>query len=184
MSLALILAAADAASHEGGGAALPQFDPAIFPGLLFWLFVSFVALYLVMARSALPRIATVLEERRDRIADDLDSAQEMKRKAEAIRRAHHESLSTARANSAKTLQEARAKAAEESERRRAKMEAEVAAKLDAARTRIDKAKSAALTELEQTAADAAADIVGKLTPVSATADEARAAVTEAVKSHA
>jgi F-type H+-transporting ATPase subunit b len=49
-----------------------------------WLVISFIALYLLMARVALPRVADVLETRHGRIADDLDQAAQLKSQAETV----------------------------------------------------------------------------------------------------
>ncbi len=72
---------AEAAVDTGGGGALPQFDPSSFPGQIFWLAVTFGFLYWMMASVILPRIGGVIEERRDRRADDHDQAAEFKHEA-------------------------------------------------------------------------------------------------------
>ena len=41
-------------------------------------------LYLIMSRLVLPRIGEVLEERSERIADDLDKAESLKKEAEGV----------------------------------------------------------------------------------------------------
>ena len=46
----------------------------IYPNLIFWLVVALVALYLILSRVALPRIGTVLAERNDAIANDIEQA--------------------------------------------------------------------------------------------------------------
>ena len=63
-------------------AGLPQLDPvgSLFISQLFWLGICFGFLYLMMSRVALPKIATVIEERRDKIALDLDRATEFRSK--------------------------------------------------------------------------------------------------------
>ena len=45
---------------------------AIFPNLIFWLVVALVALYFILSRVALPRIGTVIAERNDAIANDIE----------------------------------------------------------------------------------------------------------------
>ena len=47
-------------AHKG---TFPPFDTQTFPSQLFWLAVTFVALYLIMARVALPRIRAISTRR-------------------------------------------------------------------------------------------------------------------------
>jgi F-type H+-transporting ATPase subunit b len=55
-------AMADAAGPRAG---MPQLDFATFPNQIFWLVVALVVLYLILSRMALPRIGSVMAERRD-----------------------------------------------------------------------------------------------------------------------
>ena len=57
---------------------MPQLDPASFAPQLVWLFISFVALYFLLGRFALPKIGGVIKARQDRLDDDLSQAETMK----------------------------------------------------------------------------------------------------------
>jgi F-type H+-transporting ATPase subunit b len=48
----------------------PPFDATTFASQLLWLTLTFVALYLLMARVALPRVGAIIESRRQRVSDD------------------------------------------------------------------------------------------------------------------
>ncbi len=78
---------------------MPQFDSSTFASQVFWLTVTFVALYFVLARSVLPKIARVLEARQGRIDDDLERAthleQEAKEALASIRQVASETARTA-----------------------------------------------------------------------------------------
>ena len=62
----------------GGHTVFPPFDTQQFPSQLFWLSVTFLLLYVIVAKVALPRIGSIFEERSKRIGDDLAEAQRFK----------------------------------------------------------------------------------------------------------
>jgi F-type H+-transporting ATPase subunit b len=72
-------------AHAGG---FPPFDVTTFPSQLIWLAIAFAALYVLMSRVALPRIANILEERHDRVADDLEEAGKLKAESESAAQAY------------------------------------------------------------------------------------------------
>ena len=63
---------------------MPQLDVTTYASQLFWLLLTFVPLYLVITKVALPRIGEVLEARQDKIDDDLKKAAARKEEAEAV----------------------------------------------------------------------------------------------------
>ncbi|MBI1238927.1 MAG: F0F1 ATP synthase subunit B' [Alphaproteobacteria bacterium] len=162
------------AGHGEGG--LPQLNPDYFAGQLFWLAIAFLFLYFVLSRVALPRIATVIEERRDRIADDLDKAKELQAQAEAAEKAYIKAVNDARAEGRALADQSRQQVKDETDRQRASAEAELDQRLAAAEKQIAAMKDAALSNVEGIAAEAAAGIVERLTGTSVPADEATRAV--------
>src|SRR5260370_16821453 len=66
----------------GGKVMFPPFQKDTFPSQLFWLAITFIALYVVMARIALPQIGAIFQARRDRISGDLPEAQTLKNQSE------------------------------------------------------------------------------------------------------
>src|SRR5580704_10472104 len=82
-----------------GGAAhpFPPFDKQTFPSQLLWLALTFVALYLITSRIALPRMDSILQRRRARIEGDLTEAQRLKGESDAAIAAYENGLAAARA---------------------------------------------------------------------------------------
>ena len=71
----------------------PLFQKETFASQLFWLALTFVALYLLISRIAVPRIGGILEERSRRIEDDFAAAQRMKAELEKALHVYEKSLS-------------------------------------------------------------------------------------------
>jgi len=141
---------------------MPQLDFATFGPQLIWLVIVFTGLYLVMARVALPRIATVIEERRDRVADDLDQAAQFKQQTDDAIQAYETALAEARAKAHAVAQETRDKLHQETERQRQELDAELAKKIGEAEAKISATKDAALQNVRGIATDVAQSIVAHL----------------------
>ena len=62
--------------HPAGHTTFPPFQSEFFPSQLFWLAVSFVLLYVLMSKIALPRIGAIMADRSKRISDDLAAAEQ------------------------------------------------------------------------------------------------------------
>ncbi|MFQ5958446.1 MAG: F0F1 ATP synthase subunit B' [Alphaproteobacteria bacterium] len=141
---------------------MPQLDPEIFSPQLVWLALSFVVLYLLMARVALPRIGEVLEARQERIAHDLDAAATLKNEAETVLAEYEQAMAKARADAQGVLAQAAEQRAGEADARRAELDARIAGQLGEAETRIAAAKRAAIANLEVVAGDIARAATEKL----------------------
>lgn len=166
---------------EAHGSAFPPFDATTFPSQLIWLAIAFGALYLLMSRIALPRIANILEERHDRIADDREEAARLTAESEAAAAAYEKALATARGKAQGIAGETRDTLAAEAEARRKALEAELSAKLAAAETQIAATKEAAMANVRGIAIDAAGAIVNELTGEAPAPQAVEAAVDTAIK---
>ena len=155
---------------------MPQLDVSTFPTQVFWLFISFVLLYLLMAGLGLPRVARVIAARRGRIDGDLEKAGQMKAEAEAVIAAYERALSEARTQAQQTLKEATERLNAQSAERQHQLAERLAGETAAAERRIDAAKSAALADLRNVAVDVARAAAAKLAGGEVDAAGASAAV--------
>jgi F-type H+-transporting ATPase subunit b len=167
------------ASEHGRG--FPPFDAHSFASQLIWFALTFIALYLLMSRVALPRIGSILEERRRHIADDLAQAQRLKGESDAAIAAHEKALNEARGRAQTLANETRAKATAAAEARRKEVEAKLNLHIAAAEKTIAATRSAAMTHVRGIAGEAASAIVERLigtTPASQEIAQAVNAVLE------
>ena len=71
---------------------MPQLDTATYLPQLVWFAITFILLYVVLWRVALPRITGVLEERQARIDLDLARAEALKKEAAAALEAYEKTI--------------------------------------------------------------------------------------------
>jgi F-type H+-transporting ATPase subunit b len=178
-------AAGTAVGHPAAEHALfPPVDYSTFPSQLLWLAITFVALYFLLARVAIPRIGGILSDRASRIAGDIERAQKAKADSEAAVAAYEKALAAARANAGNIAEAARIEAKTAADQERAGIEAEMARKLAASEASIAAIKQRALAEVGGIASDAAAAIVKALIDADAPKADVDAAVADALKAGA
>lgn len=141
---------------------MPQLDFATFVPQLAWLAIVFLTLYVLMSRIALPRIASVLEGRRDRIAGDLDKAAQSKAQTDAAIAAYEKALAEARAKAHTISQATRDQLSAETEAKRGAIEAQLNDKIAKAEAAIKATKETALSNVRTVAVDVAGAIVSRL----------------------
>lgn len=169
------------AGGHGAKPGLPQLDVTSFSGQLFWLVISFVTLYLVISRVAVPKISGVLADRQARIKGDLDSAAGAKRASEAALANYEKALADARGRAMKLGDEMRAQVQADANAKNDAAGKQLAADTQKAEARIAEMRAGAMTKLSSIAKDTAAEIVQKLTGESAPANDLDAAVSSALK---
>ena len=161
--------------HEASGA-FPPFDPTYFASQIFWLVLSFAALYFLMSRWILPRLGGIIEARRDRIADDLDAAQQLSADADETRAAYEKALADARARAHNLAAEAKAEIDQEIAAETAEVDAEIAAKSEEAEKALSQAREKALSEVRNIAASTAAEAANRLAGLNVTEKDADATI--------
>ncbi len=144
-----------------GGSALgmPQLCADWMSNQIFWLVVTLVAIYFVMARIALPRIGAVLAERSGTITNDVAAAEELKNKAAEAEAAYEKALVDARAEAGKIVAEAKAEIQAELDVELQKADAEIAAKTAESEAAIAEIRDGAVKSVTQVAKDTAKELV-------------------------
>ncbi len=175
------MATQDAAHAAEASVGMPQLDFATFPNQIFWLVVSIVVLYFIVAKVALPRIGSVIEDRYNAVANDIEQAAEFKRKAEEAEAAYNAALTEARSQAMAIAGVAKAEIKADVDAAIAKADAEIAAKAAESSVRIDEIRASALKAIEEVAGVAANDIIAAIMPTVSDEKATKAAVAARLK---
>jgi F-type H+-transporting ATPase subunit b len=142
---------------------MPQLDYHTFVPQLVWLAITFIVLYILMSRLALPKVRAAIEGRRHHLEGDLARAAALKQEAEAAFAAYQKALAEARAAAQDTLRQTGEKLAAEAAERQQQLAAKLAEQIEAAEARIQAGKEQALSEIRSIAAEVGGAVVEKLT---------------------
>ena len=155
---------------------MPQLDPAGFLPQLFWLAVTFLVLYLLMKRFAVPQVGRAIDARRQLLDSDLGRAGALKAEAETLLAGYERALATARADAQARLRETAERMAAEAAERQRGLAATLAEQVAVAERRIAAARDDALGDIRGIAVDVGRNVVEKLTGSAPNAGEMAAAV--------
>ncbi|HEY9163757.1 MAG TPA: F0F1 ATP synthase subunit B' [Magnetovibrio sp.] len=183
MSLGALVSGTFAAS-PAIAAGLPQLNATTYSSQVVWLVITFIALYILMAKVALPRIGEVLEERQSKIEDNLAKAEELKLQADAASQAYETSLSTARSKAQAAIRDVKEKAASEAHARQSALNDTLKTQIAASEQAITKARDEALAGIKDVATDVASSVVEKLLGEAPDSKSVTGAITAALKNRA
>jgi F-type H+-transporting ATPase subunit b len=145
-----------------------------------WGAIIFAVLYVLLSRTCLPMVASVLEERATKISRDLDEARAAKASADAGMTEADQATAKARAESqaaiAAALEEAKKAAATQSETLNLRLEKQ----LQDAEAQIAQARASAMNALRQVATETAATVLTRLTGASPDAARLNRAIESAL----
>jgi F-type H+-transporting ATPase subunit b len=152
------------ATHSAteANAGMPQLDFATWGNQIFWLAIALIAIYVILSKVALPRIAAVLAERQGTITNDIAMAEDLKVKAQEAEDAYQKALVDARAEAHRIVAEAKAEIQSDLDVAIAKADAEIAAKAAESEKEIADIRAGAVEAIQQVAADTAKEIVAAM----------------------
>ena len=145
-----------------GHSKFPPFESEFFPSQLVWLAITFVLLYVLMSRIALPRIGAIMAERSKVISDDLATADQLKERSDAAAAAYEKALADARGRAQGIAAATREQQARETEDLHKRLEAQLHERIAAAEQSIAKSRGAAMSNVKSIAAETASAIVERL----------------------
>ena len=150
------------AAAEAGASGMPQLDFSTYPNQIFWLAIALVIIYIMLTRIALPRIGSVLSERKGTITNDIAAAEELKLKAQTAEKAYNQALADARSEAARIIAEAKAAIQGDLDAALAKADTEISAKAAESEKRIGEIRASTLDSVTEVAKDTARELVSVL----------------------
>jgi F-type H+-transporting ATPase subunit b len=177
LAMTLVAGVSGAATAAEGG--MPQLNPHDFTPQIVWLVVTFVALYLVMSKLAIPAISGTMEKRQAAIQGDLDAAEKASEDTRALVAAYEKRLADAREEARRMHREQAEADSAATSARLAELGNTLNSRIDEAEKRIAGQRAQVLESLEDMAHDIAADVYSKLAGQPADAGALKAKVTAA-----
>jgi F-type H+-transporting ATPase subunit b len=165
------------AAAEGENLGFPQLNISTYASQVFWLFISFILLYALMSKIALPRIGEVVDMRQSQKTGNLGRAAEMSQAAEKIKGEYEAALAEAHDQARSLLAGAAEDISTRANAESSRFGEHARTRIATAEQTIARAKKDALASLSDISAEIAADMVNKIAGAQLTKAEAKKSVT-------
>ncbi|MEM9684838.1 MAG: F0F1 ATP synthase subunit B' [Pseudomonadota bacterium] len=160
---------------------MPQLDPSLFPTQIFWLVITFLALFLIAWKVALPRITEVLDARQTRIDGDLEKARTLKAEAEEAIAVYEKTLADATSEAQAIHRDTVQKLAEERTLRHEELSRKLSEQAREAENRIATEKERAVENIRDATLDVVQSAAQRLIGVTVAEADADRAVKAAME---
>ncbi len=155
---------------------MPQLDLSTWISQIFWLIITFTAMYVVMSTLILPRMTSILERREQKISGDLKRAEELRADAQNIIEEYTEHLKSAREEAHVIIADATTKVTEEQDIRIAEFREKTRKITELSINAVLEAKKDALQEVDAMAVQVAGDVLDKVVGVKVNDDKLKSAL--------
>ena len=162
-------------------AGMPQLDPTYWASQGFWLILIFTLLYLALSKLFIPKIKNSIDDRENRIKDDLDEAQKLKEVAEAKLKEYEISIENAKKDVQKILFESKNKLNSEIQNKKKTFEKEIETEIDNAEKEIESFKKDSLESISKISEEITSKIIENISGEPMNQSSVKATVQESVK---
>lgn len=159
-------------------AANPLIDPN--PGLMIWTLVCFVIAFLVLRKFAFGPVQSIIDERRKRIRQALEEADNARAEARRLLEEHRAMMQQARGDAEQILSETRRVAEAQRERLKDELETERQRRIEDTTKQIEAETRRALELIRAQVAELALEATSKVTGKVLTDDDHRRLIEEAI----
>jgi F-type H+-transporting ATPase subunit b len=156
LTIALLAIKTDLFAAEAG---MPQLDPTYWASQAFWLILIFTVLYISIAKFYLPKIKNNLDNRENKIKDDLDDANKFKELSEAKLKDYEKILEDAKKEVIKIHLDQKNLLDKDIQSKKVTMEKEIENEILKAQKEIDELKKSSLSDIRSISENIASSII-------------------------
>ena len=165
----------------GSEAGMPQLNSEFWAAQIFWLFVLFTILYVAIWKLILPKIVDGIENRKKKIADDLDEAQKFKNDAEKKLIEYKKIIEQSKKEAQKIILENKKKLDNDITSKRKNFEKEVENELSNIEKQIQNFKKTSISEINKVAFEISSYIIKQIVGTEVNASNVAAIVEDVTK---
>lgn len=180
--LGLIIAAlaikTDLIAAEAG---MPQLDPTYWASQAFWLILTFTVLYISIAKLYLPKIKNNLDDRENKIKDDLDAANKFKDLSELKLKEYEKILENSKKEVIKIHLDSKNKLDKDIQRKKDVMDKEIETEITKAQQEINELKKNSILDIQNISKDLASNIIENISGDKLNESSIKATVAEVAK---
>ena len=159
-------------------AGMPQLDPTYWASQAFWLILVFIILYISIAKFYLPKIKNNLDDRENKIKDDLDSANKFKDLSELKLKEYEKILENSKKEVIKIYLESKNKLDKDIQTKKDAMEKEIADEIAKAQKEIAELKKNSILNIQTISENIASSIIEDISGDKLNESSIKAAVEE------
>jgi len=164
-------------------AGMPQLDPTYWASQAFWLILIFSGLYLVLANLFIPKIKSSIDNRENKIKDDLDEAQKLKNLAEQKLKEYELSIESAKKEVQKIIFESKNKLNLEIRNKKKKFEKEIEIEVESAEKEIKNLKKNSLKSISAISEEMSSKVIEQISGEPMNQSSVKAAILETTKNN-
>ena len=162
-------------------AGMPQLDPTYWASQSFWLILIFITLYLALSNLFIPKIKNNIDNRENKIKNDLDEAQKLKNLAEKKFKEYELSIENAKKEVQKIIFESKNKLNLEIQGKKKEFEKEIEIEIERAEKEIEHLKKDSLVNISAISEVVASNVIEQISGEPMNQSSIKAAILEATK---
>ena len=162
-------------------AGMPQLDPEFWASQAFWLVLVFTSLYLAISKLFIPKIKNNLDNRDNKIKNDLDEAKNLEETAEKKQKEYELIIDSAHKDVFKILLENKNKLNLDIQTKKKKFEKDIEKEIEKAQNEILDLKKNSLIDIAKISEEIASNIIEKISGDKLNGSSIKAAITESSK---